>query len=253
MMAPFRHTVEALVNPYFLCLFVYTITFIVFCFVGNRFLIRISFAGILLLFLLISTGWLPKYLTEKIENQYPAIQSVNPDIRWVVVLSGGQAAINDLPSHALLYKASIKRLLEGIRLFKQLPEAKLLLSGGGYGQDKPESSHLQDVAQMFSISEQRIQLELNSINTADQAREIKKIVGDAPFYLVTSAIHMTRSMALCQKQGLHPIAAPTDFTVYWYDERWQKTWLPNARNIVFLDIALHELYGILWARINSQI
>jgi len=40
---------------------------------------------------------------------------------------------------------------------------------------------------------------------------MKKRVGEKPFILITAAYHMPRSMALFKKQGLHPIAAPTNF------------------------------------------
>ncbi len=251
-MAAFRHSIEALINPFFLCLLGLVIALIILSFKKNTLKIRILLAVILLILLLLSTGWLPGWLTHRLESKHAVIQQVDPDIHWIVVLSGGQATGNGLPANTLLYSASIKRLVEGVRLFRALPDATLVLSGGGYGADKPESHRLKEVSQWFLIPEERIKLEAESINTADQAKALKSLLGNKPFYLVSSAIHLPRAMALFEKQGMKPIAAPTDFTFFWRDERWHKTWLPNANNIVYFNIALHELLGSSWERLMGQ-
>jgi len=200
----------------------------------------------------ISTGWLPGYLTYKLESQYPVVNQVDPGIQWIVVLSGGQNQWEGMPANALLTSASIKRLVEGVRLFKALPHAKLVLSGGSVVPEKSDASLLAQLSKWFSIPEKSIVLELKSINTADQARELVSIVHDQPFYLVTSAIHMSRSMALCQQQGLHPIAAPTDFTFFWSEDGFEKRVIPNAYNVTYFSIAMHELLGRMWAIFRNQ-
>jgi uncharacterized SAM-binding protein YcdF (DUF218 family) len=205
---------------------------------------------IFVLLLVFSTGWIPKLLTTTLEHRYPIVNKPNPHIQWIVVLSGGQSSANDKPANMLLYSASLKRLIEGIRLYHQLPSAKLLLSGGGYGADIKEAQRLASVTVLLGIPANKIVLETNSINTAAQARMLKKYLGTAPFYLVTSATHMPRSMYMCQKEGLNPLAAPTDFTVYWDSEYWRKVYLPNPQNLVYLTIAWHEILGLLWAGVT---
>lgn len=210
------------------------------------------FSGFLMIFLMLiisSTGFIPQFVTQKLEGYYPIIEQASPNIRWIVVLGGGQSAGNQQPENVLLYGTSIKRLVEGVRLYRQLPHAKLLLSGGGYGSDIAEATRLATLATWFDIPDNDLVLETLSVNTFDQAVEIKKLLGTQPFYLVTSATHMYRSMHLCQQQGLRPIAAPTDFTLYWQDERWEKRYLPHPQNLVHLNIALHELLGLAWAKI----
>lgn len=251
-MAPFRHSLEALANPFFLCLLAYIFAFIAVCTNYHRQKLEMIMAVILVVLLILSTGWFPSWLTARLENHYAFVDDVNPDIHYVVVLSGGQASGLDLPPNTLLYSASIKRLVEGLRLYRALPDATLILSGGGYGGDRPESQQLKEIAKWFSIPENQIQLESLSVNTSDQIKALKNLVKDQPFYLVTSAIHLPRAMALCKKQGLKAIAAPTDFTLYWHDERWQKKWIPNAQNIVYFNIAFHEILGSFWGKISGE-
>lgn len=210
------------------------------------------FSGFVMIFLILmisSTGFIPRFITQQLEHYYPIVEQASPDIRWVVVLGGGQSSGNQQPENDLLYGTSIKRLVEGVRLYRQLPHAKLLLSGGGYGSDIAESIRLAVLAKWFDIPDSDVVLETSSVNTFDQAVEIKKLLGTQPFYLVTSATHMYRSMHLCQQQGLRPIATPADFTLYWQDERWEKRYLPHPQNLVYLNIALHELLGLAWAKI----
>lgn len=247
-----RHLLEALLNPFFMTLALFACSLLILYIYGNKRIARTGLFFSFLFFLLFSTGWLPHLLTSKLEAQYPKVHQVNPDIKWVVVLGGGQAQV-DAPVSDILYGASIKRLLEGVRIHRQLPKAKLLLSGGEYRNITPEAVNLARLSSWFAIPSQDIVLESNSQNTAQQAVEIKKWIGKHPFYLVTSAIHMPRAMALCHQLGLNPIAAPTDFTYFWYDERWQKFYLPNPNNLLYLNIAWHEILGRIWARIRGQI
>ena len=86
----------------------------------------------------------------------------------------------------------------------------------------------------------------------DQIKAIKQLVQDQPFYLVTSAIHMPRSICLARAYGLQPIPAPTDFTFYWNDELWPIRYLPNAHNLFYLSIVMHEVLGRTWAKIKGE-
>ncbi|MDI9818088.1 MULTISPECIES: YdcF family protein [unclassified Legionella] len=251
-MAGFRQFLEFFLNPFNLNLLLLALCLICLWVYGNSRLVRWGLLSVLVLFLLLSTGWLPQLLTRQLEDQYSIVLKADPAVHWVVVLSGGQSEVEDNPANSLLYSASIKRLLEGIRLYRQLPAAKLVLSGGGYGFQTPEALRLADIASWFPIPAADVVLETQSINTADQAKAVKNTVKEAPFYLVTSAIHMPRSMALFQAQGMHPIAAPTDYTYYWNDERWAKRYLPNPYNLLYLSIAMHELLGRLWAKMHNN-
>ncbi|WP_275940998.1 YdcF family protein [Legionella antarctica] len=208
---------------------------------------------VFILLMVISTGWLPNYITNKLETQYPIVQQIDPRINWVVVLSGGQNPLEGMPANLRLSSASIKRLVEGVRLFRALPRAKLVLSGGGSTGEQPEALLLAQLAKWFSIPEQDVVLELKSINTADQARELVSIVHNQPFYLVTSAIHMPRSIALCRQQGLHPIAAPTDYTFFWSTSDKVKMIIPNAYNLSYFSIAMHEVLGRIWAVLTQKL
>jgi uncharacterized SAM-binding protein YcdF (DUF218 family) len=89
-------------------------------------------------------------------------------------------------------------------------------------------------------------------DTDDEAQELARRLGAEPFLLVTSAWHMPRSMALCEKAGLHPIAAPADFMLRpeadagWNLLAWDLGALERSTK------AIHERLGLLWARLRGQ-
>lgn len=241
-----RHWVELLSNPFFISL---GLLFLCLCCWHSRFysFIQPVLWLVLIGLLLLSTGWLPRYLTHQLEFRYPVVQQADPQIKWVVVFSGGQSQIQGLPVNDIISSASIKRLVEGIRLLRALPEAQLILSGGGLTGELPEALNLAKLTEWFSIPKQKVLLETKSLNTAEQARYLVAMLDKQPFYLVTSAIHMPRAMALCQNVGLNPIAAPTDFTFFWEMDNQAKIVVPNVYNLYYFSIAFHELLGRAWA------
>jgi uncharacterized SAM-binding protein YcdF (DUF218 family) len=235
-----RVVLESLVNP--VCI-VFIFLFVASAWYGTRWARAFLVFSIILL-LVTSTGWVPKALTGYLEGSYSVVEAPSPAVKYVVVLSGGQSDRIDLPSNMQLYASSQQRLLEGIRLIKALPNSILILSGGAaFTEPKSESANLQTVAQWAGVPVGRIMTEERSKNTAEQAKYLVQYVQNNPFYLVTSAIHMPRSMEAMKAVGLHPIAAPTDFTTFWNDERWTKTVVPNPYNLVYFSIAEHEILG----------
>lgn len=249
-MVTLKHFCELIFNPFFILVLSIVVCTVL---VSKRKQIasKILF-GLCLFTLLFSTGWVPRYLTERLESSYPVVTQVSQNIKWVVVLGGGHTDRPGLSENNLLTSASQKRLIEGLRLFRQLPHAKLLLSGGGESPQFTEAYLLQQLSIWLSVPPKRIVLDNQSLNTAEQAKTLVSLVRQEPFYLVTSAIHMPRSMQLCQQQGLKPIAAPTDFTFFWSDHNPAKMYIPNAYNFYYLTVAMHEFLGRTWMWVKDD-
>ena len=245
----FRYLLEALLNPFLICLILFTLSLLWLCFRRDNRIVRGGLLLSLLGLILFSTRWLPDLLITQLENQYVVVTTANPAISWIVVLGGGHSDKGGVPANDELSSASIVRLVEGVRLYRQLPKATLLLSGGsGYVGKTSEAAYLAILASWFAIPANKLVLETDSINTADEAVAIKKMVHDDFFYLVTSAIHMPRAMALCKQQGLHPVAAPTDFSY----NNGRSMYLPNFHNLAHTNAALHEILGLYWARMRGE-
>lgn len=198
-------------------------------------------------FYLCTTAPLPQSLVNRLEGRYAAIThlAADPAIPYIVVLSGGIRSRHDVPPTSLLDDFSIARVVEGIRLFYLLKGKPLLvMSGGGPG---AVGDRMAALARSLGIPADKVLSETNSLDTHGNAREVKAIVHNAPFLLVTSAAHMPRAMAIFQLLGLRPVPAPADFrgqTAYRAMDLW-----PAGVHLRNLEMVLHEYLGLAYLRL----
>lgn len=206
-------------------------------------------------FAALSYGVASEMLLRPLEYKYPPLTDVSAvsDVKWVVVLSGGSSPDAYLPITGQLSHASLVRLVEGIRIHRKLPQSKLILSGGGAFNTVAEAKTMADVAVALGMNDEEIVLESESMDTKDQARLIRKIVGDNRFVLVTSASHMPRSMALFEKRGMHPIPAPIGYKITERQKITPAIFFPSAGQIEKIERAFYEYLGLVWAKLRGQI
>jgi uncharacterized SAM-binding protein YcdF (DUF218 family) len=216
--------------------------------------------GSLLLILLgygVSTSWLLAPLERRYQPILIAssVTSTDPSqpIKWIVVLGGGGSYSTQLPSPSQLSNASLTRLIEGIRLHRQIPGSKLILSEGNIFQSGPVGEIMGQVAQDLGVSRSDFAMETQSQDTEDQAAMVLPLVGTERFLLVTSASHMPRSMALFRKLGMNPIAAPTDFESLSSDTWRPSAFYPSAGGLRKAELAVHEYVGLVWAKLRGKI
>jgi uncharacterized SAM-binding protein YcdF (DUF218 family) len=187
-------------------------------------------------------------------NQLKKIETESDTmIKYVVVLAGGHKSDPNLPATSQLSGDSLIRLVEGVRILRQNPGAKLILSGGGFIDPVPEAAVMAQVSQFMGVSKDDMIIESTSNDTQDQARLIKPIVGTAPFVLVTSAIHMPRSMALFENFGMNPIPGPAGSTSRVKSPFSPQDIFPSVSALEDTTEAVHEYLGLMWGRLKGQI
>ena len=201
-------------------------------------------AGFILL-ILFTTYPLPQFMLKGLEDRYPVFRMESlaryPDIRYVVVLSGGFCR-EDLPVTSILDQSSVIRLNDGISLFLRLkktnPQARLVVTG------KDESFYLARLSEDLGVKKEDIVIENRSKTTHEQARLVKEITKGERIFLVTSASHMPRAMALFKKAGGDPVPVPSNFMaqeaggLYWYI-------LPRSENVKNSETAFYEYLGLV--------
>ena len=205
----------------------------------------------------------PDILIATLEHPFPPLLKVSPDrdIETIVVLSGEAWYHPGLPIEEDLEAETCKRILEGIRLYNQRRDLKLLISGGsrvGAGQQVPVASVIADFARTFGVPAGSILVEDKSQNTYENLVEVKRILGAKKFILVTSAYHLPRAMAVAHKLQMNPIPAPAwisgssgqyrtgSIHLIWSWETVRMFGAPDSERFVLLDRALHELVGYAW-------
>ncbi len=175
-----------------------------------------------------------------------------PQVGWVVVLGGGQTVSAGVPANLQLGGSSLARLIEGIRIFQTVAGSRLLLSGGAVFEDVAVAETMAQTARLLGVPEERIVMDTASRDTAEQAEAVRAIVQDEPFVLVTSALHMSRSLLLFRKKGMRPIPAPCDHLSMRSSSLSPFDFFPRAGEIAKIEALLHEALGILWARTTAK-
>ncbi len=190
-------------------------------------------------------------LLYSLESKIPTLHKAPENIKYIYVLGGGHHTNESLPITSQVVDSSVVRLTEGIRLYQQLHrKAKIIFSGYHGLYDTTEHALLQKkLAISLGVNEEDIILYLGTKDTEEEARAGKKLLGDKPFILVTSAFHMARAMNFFQHEGLKPIPAPTnhlsstkylDYTYFFSSDALEKS------RIVF-----HEVLGLIWQKIKG--
>jgi uncharacterized SAM-binding protein YcdF (DUF218 family) len=170
----------------------------------------------LAILLLSSNGIFSGWLVRSLEWRYLP-QGDLPKAEAIVVLGGGtRPRIAPRPWYEV--NEAGDRILYGSLLYKQGKAPLLVVTGGraewlGEG-GNPESEDMAAIAQMLGVPANDIIQESASLNTRENAVNTKQILdkrGINKILLVTSALHMPRSVEIFRKVGLESIPAPTDF------------------------------------------
>jgi len=163
------------------------------------------------------------------------------------------STLTEIPSgvtHILLLGGDVNnRGWEALRLYHKIENAKIITSGYRGSYSIPEAQRTANIFMNLGIPKEDIIIHSEPKDTKEEAIKTKKLLGDTPFILVTASYHMKRAMALFQKEGLNPIAAPTNLKIR--DNKY--TAIPTGGNIKHTEIALHEHLGIIWSKIKGQI
>jgi uncharacterized SAM-binding protein YcdF (DUF218 family) len=220
----------------------------------------LSSLGTLILFVF-SSATVSNLLLRPLERSYPPVFASSEQIgspgqtpiKWIVVLGAGDSYSPALPFTTQLRDASLARIVEAIRLHRKLPGSKLLISEGTINENMSAAEVMGRAAESLGVDEPDIILEKQSRDTEGSATYVQSIVGADRFVLVTSASHMKRSEALFRKQGMNPIAAPTDYESLNNLMPGVVDLFPNSSSARKADLALHEYLGLAWARLRGKI
>jgi uncharacterized SAM-binding protein YcdF (DUF218 family) len=219
------------------------------------------------LYLLFTSSPLAELAIGKLESSYPPLHSVDSSsgVDRVVILSGWGQEYSSIPVTSNLGGETICRIAEGIRLYRQLPKSKIVVTGGILKKgDKPIAEQMADFILAMGISTEDVLVEGRSRNTYENLVEVKPIVGQNPFILVTSACHLRRAMAIAHKLGMAPIAAPA---CIWTLQEFPpgKPWsawslkvlksfgYPSVARLGSLQLAYHEYVGFVWYRLLGRL
>jgi uncharacterized SAM-binding protein YcdF (DUF218 family) len=192
-------------------------------------------------------------LVRVLERRYPAYvvpaarESPGASPTYIVVLGGRANRDPAVPVTSRISSDLLARLAEALRLHREIPGSKLILSGSS-----GSAEALSSVAQVFGASPQDILLTPEPRDTEEEALRISALVGKAPLILVTSATHMPRALGLFRKLGVHPQPAPADFLAPEYPPE-PVDLFPSAFELFKSQTAIYEYMGLAWAKLRGKI
>lgn len=190
-------------------------------------------------------------IIQPLERQYKAYLDIDPKIEYVLVLGHGHFTDESISGVSQLVPTALTRLSEGIRIYRQLDNAKIIVSGyAGDDEKTPHALISKEVAISLGVKEENILTQELAKDTKEEAIFVKEVVGDKKFILVTSAYHMPRAMKIFENESLNPIPAPTDFHS---KDNGKYIIKPKAENVMMTEVAMHEYLGTIWNFIVEKI
>lgn len=182
------------------------------------------------------------------------LQKEVDNIEAIVILAGGANKKEGYRLFNELSGASWKRFWHGIKLYKKFNAHVPILYSGGSGnlfdQVSVEAELAKNYAMDMLIPENKFWIESKSRNTYESGVEIKRILDDRfpgekehRIILVTSYLHMPRSIGVMKKNGLYAIPSPADFAIGSL-KLDLFSFIPSLGNFTVSNFAIHEWIGI---------
>lgn len=203
--------------------------------------------------------WVAFSLVRSLEVRYPP--PLEYSIADAIVVLGGGTEPADAPRPGVEVNGAGDRVIHAARLYRQGMAPLIIASGGCIpwyeGGCSSPAGEIAELLEFMGVPAEDIHIEDESVNTqenADFSRLLLENLQVRRILLVTSAVHMPRSVLLFERQGLEVIPAPADFVIS--DAEWLAIWqpnlayqlvnlLPSAGNLSLTTNALKEYIGLL--------
>jgi uncharacterized SAM-binding protein YcdF (DUF218 family) len=204
--------------------------------------------------------WVSRTLIRHLESQYPPPNPV-PQADCILILGGGTKS-HIPPRPTVEVDDAGNRVLYGAHLYRQGKAPVVVCTGGSSSSLRPQAEDMAELLEMLGVPEGAIVKESKALNTRQHVENLRSIFRDRGFkriLLVTSALHMPRSMGVFRRgcPGLEFLPAPTDFLETdsvpepWY-VRLQGV-IPTPQNLCDFSVMAHEYFGMVYYKLRGWI
>ncbi|WP_374250404.1 YdcF family protein [Xanthobacter sp.] len=190
------------------------------------------------------------YLLNPLEERFPIYRGDEP-ITGVVLLGGAEVPEVGLARGVPAFANAGERAIAFGALARKHPEARLAFIGGS-GQlfsdgVASEARMMQMTLPDLGIAPDRVEYEVKSRNTAENAEFAKELLTPKPgerWLLVTSAFHMPRAVGCFRKVGFDVIPYPVDFRTAGPNQL-NETFSRTAVGLDMADVSIKEWVGLV--------
>jgi uncharacterized SAM-binding protein YcdF (DUF218 family) len=238
---------SSILSNIYLWLLVAVTVFVCLATTGHR-RTRIAGLGMVAVLWVIGTRPGAEAIIRPLEGRYspPSIDTLKSQgVRQVVVLTGGGYPVTGEELASAFPHASAYRFLGGMELCSRLgPDCRIIFSGSAGRQlrERATADTMRDLAQVLEPARDAV-AESRSGSTEEHPGNVRPLIGDSPFALVTSAMHMPRTVRTFRRAGLEPIPYPVDFLATGH-YGWSDL-LPSAENLWEVGAALREYEALV--------
>jgi uncharacterized SAM-binding protein YcdF (DUF218 family) len=160
---------------------------------------------------------LGKLLLYPLESRFPPWDAARGAPDGIVVLGGSIDADLSAAHGAAIVRTAADRIIAAAALAHRYPNARVIFSGGNpnlVANDAREADFAGALFESLGTSKARLMMERRSRNTDENAEFSKALAAPKDgerWLLVTSALHMPRSIGLFRKTGFNVEAYPVDW------------------------------------------
>jgi uncharacterized SAM-binding protein YcdF (DUF218 family) len=182
----------------------------------------------------------------------------------VVMLGGGSRNVQaEGRQLSVVNGPSALRAIETARVYHLLGDPLVIVSGGVTDRKEgaaPESVAYQAAIQALGVPPGRVVSESESHNTRDEAVILTRMLRERRierFVLVTSPLHMGRSLAVFAAQGLHPVPSPAPLRPDWVSRPFPL--FPDDGSLEIGNDAIYEWFARAyywaegWTRVSAAV
>ncbi|UJX45522.1 YdcF family protein [Xanthobacter sp. YC-JY1] len=190
------------------------------------------------------------YLLNPLEERFPIYRGDGP-VTGVIILGGAEVPEVGLARGVPAFANAGERAIAFGALARKHPEARLAFIGGS-GQlfsdgVASEARMMQITLPDLGIAPDRVEYEVNSRNTAENAEFSKEMLKPSPgerWLLVTSAFHMPRAVGCFRKAGFDVVPYPVDFRTIG-PSQLNDTFSRAASGLDVADVSVKEWVGLV--------
>jgi uncharacterized SAM-binding protein YcdF (DUF218 family) len=140
------------------------------------------------------------------------------------------------------------RVWHAARLYHRGVAGRVIVSGGsmlGGGPATTEAEAMRRFLIDLGVPSDAIVSEGNSLNTLQNIRNVRQMVGGGRVALITSAYHMPRALQLARQGNLNVGAFPTDWKAPSEARTSWENWVPSIAALAWSGISLREHIALL--------
>jgi uncharacterized SAM-binding protein YcdF (DUF218 family) len=167
-----------------------------------------------------------------------------------IMVLGGAIAPAHPPERPLpeLHEGS-DRVWQAARLYHRRVAPRIIVTGGSYdaqhgGGSSTEAEAMRIFLLDLGVPPTAIVEEGQALNTIENIRNVRAMVGNGRVALVTSAFHMPRALQLAARAKLDVAAFPVDYQSITVGRMAWENWLPSLATLLMSTQALKEIAAL---------